>query len=131
VSAIYRRAGENIVAGEPILMITASQPERIVGYLLPPMAIEPKVGMTVTVRARSFRREAASAKITQVGSFMDLVPPVLVGPVNTRVTGLNNRGLDTNSRLLDVGLPVAVSLPTGLRLRPGELVDLALEPSER
>jgi len=131
VSAIYRRAGENIVAGEPILMIIGSQPERIVGYVQPPLAVEPTVGMSVTVRARTFRREMAMATVTEVGTFMDLVPPVLVGPVNSGVTGLNNRGLDANNQPIEVGLPIAISLPPNLRLRPGELVDLALNPPRR
>jgi multidrug resistance efflux pump len=131
VSAIYRRAGENVVAGEPILVITASEPERIVGYLLPPLAVEPTVGMSVTVRARTLKREVDSATVTEVGAFMDAVPPVLVGPVNSGATGLNNRGLDANNRVLEVGLPIAVSLPPALKLRPGELVDVALDPQRR
>lgn len=127
VSTVYRRAGENVVAGEPILTITAPQAQRIVAFLLPPYPTEVKAGLTVQVRARTLLRESAPATITEVGTFMEVVPPVLGVPVNSRTIGLNNRGLDTNNRLLDVGLPIAVSLPPGLLLRPGELVDLALD----
>jgi len=134
VSAVYRRTGENVVAGEPIAVITALQPERIVGYLRPPMAIAPRVGMSVKVMSRTFKRESAYGTVTDVGDFMDIVPPVLASLVTGTSAGLNTQGLDPNSpnnQMLQVGVPVAVSLPPGLRLRPGELVDLALTDPER
>lgn len=127
VSTLYRRAGENIVAGEPILTITAPQSQRIIGFLIPPLPLDVQTGMTVRVRTRSLKREVALAQIMDIGNALDVVPPLLGSVVNSRANGLNNRGLDVNNRLMDVGLPVAVSLPPELKLRPGELVDLALE----
>ncbi len=112
VTAIHRRNGENVLAGDPIVTITAATGERIVGYLRQPLVVEPHIGMQVEVRARSLRRETSMAHITDVGSAMEHVSTNLLAP------GL--RG--------EIGLAIAVNMPPGLTLRPGELVDLILKP---
>lgn len=111
VSTVFRRAGENIVAGEPVLTITSDQPERIVAYLRQPLTIEPKVGMSVRVVPRSIKRVSGTAKVRQVMSSLQPIPPVLLGQ------------LALQTKTVELGLPIDVSLPTGLKLRNGEIVD--------
>ncbi len=111
VSTVFRRAGENIVAGEPVLTITSDQPERIVAYLRQPLTIEPKVGMSVRVVPRSIKRVSGTAKVRQVMSSLQPIPPVLLGQ------------LALQTKTVELGLPMDVSLPTGLKLRNGEIVD--------
>jgi multidrug resistance efflux pump len=110
VSMVYRRAGENIVAGEPILTITSSQPERIVAYVRHPMRFEPQVGMRLEVRSRSLDRAAGIGLVQQVAPNVQPIPAAMVLPFSP--TGV------------ELGLPFEVSIPAGSRLRGGELVDL-------
>jgi multidrug resistance efflux pump len=80
VSLVYRRVGETVTAGEPILQITATRVARIVGYLRPPLTVEPKAGMEVEVRTRTFQRQRAQAAISGVGSQLEPITPTLLSP---------------------------------------------------
>ena len=117
VTTIYRRAGESIVAGQPIVAIATDIPVRIVGYLRPPISDDLKPGMQVEVRTRGFRRSVAMAQIRGVGTQLETVPPSLSGPARFAIS--------------DLGLPIDISLPQNLRIRAGELVDLVLLPHGR
>ena len=110
VSTIFHRAGESITAGQPIVAVATLNPVRIVGYVLPPIVDEPKAGMKVEVCTRGVHRQAAVAKIIEVGTQLESVPPALLGPVKFVNT--------------ELGLPVEVSLPHNLNIRAGELVDI-------
>jgi multidrug resistance efflux pump len=112
ISMIYCRAGEAVTAGQPIASIATPNPVRIVGYLRSPILNEPKVGMRVQVRTRGPRREEGAATVVEVGAQLEAIPAVLLGPV-----GLTRA---------ELGLPVDISLPANLRIRPGELVDITL-----
>lgn len=114
ISAIFRRSGEAINAGETIATITAYNSIRIVGYLRAPLTTQPQVGTPVEVRTRGMRREVGRALITEVGTEMEPVAPALLGPVK-----LAN---------MELGLPISVSIPGELKIMPGELVDLTLLP---
>jgi multidrug resistance efflux pump len=112
VSVIYHRTGEAITAGEPIITIAAFNPVRIVGYIRAPVMNEPSVGTRVEVRSRGPNRNVGFANIVEVGTQLEAVSPVLAGPVK-----FSN---------IELGLPISVSLPPNLKIRPGELVDLTL-----
>ncbi len=114
VTAVYHRAGEAITAGQPILGIATLEPVRIVGYIRPPIETEPHCGMTVEVRTRGLHEQVAQSRIIEVGSQFEKVPPTLLGP--------------TRFANIETGLPVDISLPSQLRIRPGELVDIRLVP---
>ncbi len=112
VTAIYHRSGESVTAGQPIVSIASVKPVRIVGYMRAPSLDDPKVGMKVEVRTRGGRREVGLAQITEVGTQLEVPPLALASsarPPNT-----------------ELGLPVEISLPANLTIRPGELVDLTL-----
>lgn len=112
VNLIYHRTGEAIIAGEPIVTIAAYDPVRIVSYIRAPVMREPSVGTRVEVRSRSSRREVGIASIIEVGTQLETVAPALAAPVK-----FSN---------IELGLPISVSLPPNLKIRPGELVDLTL-----
>src|SRR5262249_20335407 len=98
-------------------VITAKHSERIVGYLPPTFPLTPKLGMTVEVQTRTFRRQKCTARIIGLGPHMEAVtntmisPPIAVRPVLMPATGR----------------PVSISLPLGLSLMPGELVDVTIQ----
>jgi HlyD family secretion protein len=114
VSTIFHRAGESVTAGQPILAVATLNPVRIVGYLRPPIAKEPRPGMSVEVRTRGVPREHGAGKIVEVGTQMEAIPATLLGPVHFANT--------------EQGLPIDISLPPGLKVRAGELVDIVLRP---
>ena len=53
VTLLYKRPGEQVLPGDPIMTITARKPERILGYLPQAFPINPTVGMKVEVMTRS------------------------------------------------------------------------------
>ena len=115
VSKIYHRSGETIVAGDPIITLTASRSQHIIGYLRQPLPFEPKSGDPVKIYTRRPHRQVATTQILQVGVQMELVTAPM------RLRGY--------SAAMERGLPVLLSLPPGLELHPGELVDLMVNPA--
>lgn len=114
VSKVYRYEGENVSAGEPLILISAEHPASILGFLRQPAGVEPKVGDTVVVRSRrGNQRVAAEATILAVGGRLELFTRPL------RVRGFDNSQ--------ERGLPVLIDIPAELALYPGELVDLAIK----
>jgi multidrug resistance efflux pump len=114
VSSIHHRSGEAVVAGETIVTLTALSSDRILSYVRQPLFLEPKIGMRVEVRPRSFKRGVGQAEIIQVGSQMEPISANLWPTPGTHVH--------------EVGLPVLVSLPPAHKLLPGEIVDLRIFP---
>jgi multidrug resistance efflux pump len=112
VDVIYHRVGEAVTEGEPIVGIAPFNAVRIIGYLRPPILQEPKLGARVEVRTRGPRGQVGSAEIIEVGSQFEPLPPALQIPVRLTTT--------------ELGLPLSISVPPSLKIRPGELVDLKL-----
>lgn len=132
VSTVYRFSGDNVAAGEPIVTITATRSERILAYLIPPWQEEPEAGAPVEVRARSGSRALGQARILEVGRYLEPVTATVAYQLGLRASGLAQAaqlGLPLNANNQPItGLPLAISLPAGLNLRPGEAVDLRLLP---
>jgi multidrug resistance efflux pump len=114
VSVIYKGAGENVLDGDPIVAIRAPQSERIVGYLRQPFPIEPEVGMPVEVRTRAYGSALRVAQIVQIGAQLE--------PIT------NSLAILRPGMTVDMGLPIAISMPNDLKMRPGEMVDLIIRP---
>ena len=111
VTAVLHRAGENVRQGDPVVVITSSQPESIVGYLKQPLPLEPAIGQEVEVRTRDRNHQPGTAFVKRVGvQFEPIINPALHPATTTP----------------EVGLPVEITLPTGMKLRPGELVSLVI-----
>src|SRR5437773_566343 len=85
------------------------------GSLATRLPCEPKVGDAVKIYTRRPHRQVATTKILRVGAQMELV-----------TAPMRLRGFGT---AMERGLPVLLSLPPGLELHPGELVDLMVNPS--
>ena len=116
ISMVYHRAGEKVVRGVPILTITALHSDRVVGYLRQPINSRPTTNDTVIVRTRTQKRQMATGKIERIGSQMELINPVL---------------LSTDSNRIELGLPFLVRLPEEMKLVPGEVVDIAIQPAAK
>lgn len=110
VTAIHHHSGEAVRPGQPILEIAADQPSHIVAYLRQPVQVEPKRGQTVQIRTRNGRRSTATGQVLHIGARLDTLPAALQSPV--KLAGI------------ELGLPVSISLPRKLKLRPAELVDI-------
>ncbi len=118
VSMIFHRAGESITAGDPILTIAAPSAVHVIGYMREPIGVQPEVGMDVRIRSRDPQRSLALGKVTRVGVALEPILPVLQNPMISRT-------------MPEIGLPVEVTLPPGVQLRPGGVVDLTLLPNSR
>lgn len=114
VSAVHRRAGETVTAGEPVVVVTSVQPARIVSFLRQPILTSPRAGMQVELRTRNAARQVATAQITEVGWVME--------PVSPRILAVINRASSP-----ELGLRVHIALPPGFPLRPGEQVDVTIK----
>jgi multidrug resistance efflux pump len=112
VDVIYHRVGEAVTVGEPIVSIASFNAVRIIGYLRSPILEEPKLGARVEVRTRGPHRQVGVAQIIEVGTQFEPLPPALQIPVRLANT--------------ELGLPINISVPSCLKIRPGELVDLTL-----
>jgi multidrug resistance efflux pump len=112
VTIVYHRVGEAVTPGTPIVALATLEPVRIVGYLRPPIQQELKPGMQVSIRTRGAHRRSGSATILEVGTQLEIVPATLLGPVNF-------------ANVVQ-GLPLDISLPSNLKLRAGEVVDITL-----
>jgi multidrug resistance efflux pump len=122
---IHRYNGENVSAGVPIVTVGATQADRIVGYIRQPFYATPEKDMLVKVRTRGGARREGLGKILAVGPQLQPLNDEFMSP-----TRLNN--------LVEMGLPVYVSMPPELksgpgeavRLHPGEFVDMTLMPGK-
>ena len=112
VSSITHREGENVIAGEPIIVLSAVNSDRIVAYLRQPLTSEPRIDQPMEIRSRTTRREQGRGRILSVGGQMEAILPELL-PAKT-VNGA-----------VEYGLPVVISLPPGFKAFPGEIVDLS------
>jgi multidrug resistance efflux pump len=113
---VLRRAGENVTEGAPLMTITAVQPEKIISYLRQPIPFEPKVGMKVEVRTRAMQSQTAVGAIRNVGTHFEAITNALaIGKLGTAY---------------DLGLPIEITVPSGLNIHPGELVDLTVRQND-
>lgn len=115
VSLILRRAGETVVPGEVIARINATKPSRITGFLRQPVSAKPAPGAVATVTTRGSPRVSGQAKILQVGSAMEPITPSLVAALH----------LPPNQPI-ESALRVVLAVPEGMKLLPGEHVDVSL-----
>ena len=117
ISVVHRRDGENVLAGEPILTISADRAEHIIAYVRQPFTTEPSPGQRLTLRSRGRGGQAAEAQVVRIGSHLEPILPELIP--------LRPGGSST----VEYGLPILVNIPDGFRILPGEMVDLHLLPN--
>jgi pyruvate/2-oxoglutarate dehydrogenase complex dihydrolipoamide acyltransferase (E2) component len=113
VTYIYRQPGEKVLAGEPLATVSAAASDRIVGFLRQPIRIQPREGWQVLIRPRA-RAGAVRSRILKSGPQLVPIRPSLLPAAQVRT---------------ELGLPLIVAVPAGLKLYPGEIVDLRLLPA--
>ena len=112
----YRRAGEFVRAGEPILVVNSPRAERVIAYLKQPFPFEPKVGMQMEIITRTRRPQKFVTQIASVGARVEILTNAIAYvPVGA---------------LVDSGLPIILPLPPGADIRPGEVVDVLPRSSD-
>ncbi len=109
VTVLLQKQGSYVSEGSPILTIRSEVPEHIVGYLRQPASFTPEAGATIEVVTRGGRRHSALAQIIKVGPQFEALGPAFQRPYSTQE---------------ERALPVLISMPSELALRPGELVEL-------
>jgi multidrug resistance efflux pump len=112
ISKVDKLAGSTVAEGVPIVTIANPTPDRIIGYLSQPLRIEPRIGMKAEVRSRGLVRKVGEAQVTEIGPRIDLFDAPL------RVRGMG--------AAQERGLPIIISIPPNMSIRPGELVDIRL-----
>ena len=112
VYAVKKLPGTAIAGGEALVSITSLTAGRIIAYLVQPVSIEAQVGMVAEIRTRGPHRAMGLGRVVNVGPRIEMFDAPL------RVRGLG--------AAQERGLPIEVSVPVGLALRHGELVDICL-----
>jgi len=116
VNLVNKRAGERVLRGESVMLISAPESQRIVGYIKQPIVKRPTLGANVRVRTRTRPPMIGEAKILSIGGQIEPIKDTMLsGDATTAVAS---------------GLPILVSLPKNLPLLPGELVDLTIDYSK-
>lgn len=115
VTTVYRREGEYVIEGEPIVSIQSPRTERIIAYLRPPLTLEPTVGMDVEISVRNSTRQRVPSQIVSIGPRIEPLP-------------IESAFRHPLVYQFESGLPIAVGIPSDLKLRPGEVVDVILQP---
>lgn len=106
VTQIHARPGQYIQAGHPILEVASERGTSIVAFIRAEQQILPREGMEVEVRTASDPYHAHAAKVESVAGQYDSVPTRLLRDPKTP----------------EWGIPVRVTLPQDVSVRPGELV---------
>ena len=121
VTYLHAAIGDKVKAGLPVITIGSTKPDRIVAFLRQPIAFEPSTGATVIVRARNSQPGAAT--VLRVGSQLMPIRTTLLPPM-VFTSKHSSHEVDHN----ELGLPLIVSVPSDLKLYPGEIVDLTILP---
>lgn len=111
ISGIHRHSGENVTAGETLLTISGRDPAYVIAFLRQPLNVDLRTNMTVEIRSRAQHHETGHGRILAVGTQLEPILPQLL----PRGSGVGT---------VEYGLPVLVSLPSGLRVYGSEVVDL-------
>ncbi len=112
VSMVHHVAGERIRRGTPIVSISDPVTKRVIAYVRQPVLRLPTTNDHARIMTRSQPRQTVSAEILRVGAHLEPISPAL---------------LATDSRRIEIGLPILVKIPDGIRLLPGEHLDLSIE----
>jgi len=112
VVAIHKWGGQNVLAGDPVLGIASTKSQYILSYVRQDVGVKPRVGMPVDVSVRRLPRRTARAEVEEVGPQVEAVPPHQL----------------KDPQVPEWGLPVRITVPHVLNLRPGELVDVTFRP---
>jgi multidrug resistance efflux pump len=112
VSMVHHVPGERILRGMPVVSISDPETRRIIGYVRQPVTVVPTTNDFVQITTRSNPRTVARGRVLRVGAQLEPINPAL---------------LAADSKRVEVGLPILVEIPPGIRLVPGEYVNLFID----
>jgi|SRR5688572_22884695 len=112
VHLISRQEKEFVVEGEPLFAIASPRSERIVAYMRQPFHVDPQPGMEVEVQMQNQKRLKFVTQIAEVGAQLEVI---------TNALAFIQQGA-----LVDVGLPIILTVPPNVQLRPGEVVSVVV-----
>jgi multidrug resistance efflux pump len=116
VSMVHHLQNERVLRGMPIVSVSDPNTGRIVAYVRQPVTVLPTTNDFAVITTRSQPRQTGRGQILHVGAQMEIINPAMISP---------------ESKRMEVGLPIVVSLPTNIRLVPGEFVDLQIQYPRR
>jgi multidrug resistance efflux pump len=116
VSMVHHVKNERILRGMPVVSISDPETRRIIGYVRQPVSIVPTTNDFVTIVTRTQPRQTARGQILRVGGQLEPINPSL---------------LASDSKRVEVGLPILVEVPPAIHLVPGEYVNLVIEYNQR
>lgn len=112
VSIVHLRQGERVLRGDSVATIVDPLARRVIGYVRQPVNLLPTTNDVVRIIKRTGPSAVAHGRIERVGAQFEFINPAL---------------LSADSRRLEVGLPILVSVPPGFPLVPGEYVTLTVD----
>src|SRR5688572_4187030 len=112
VSIVHHVKGERIIRGMPVVSISDPETKRIIGYVRQPVTEVPTTNDFVQISTRTQPPRIARGRVLRVGSQFEAINPSLLAP---------------DSKRMEVGLPILVEVPSGIRLVPGEYVNLVVD----
>ena len=116
ISMVHHSGGERVLRGMPIVTISEPQANNVIGYIRQPIVNKPLTNAVVQITTRSQPRIIALGHIVHVGAQLEPINPAL---------------LSVDTKRMEVGLPILISVPQGVKLTPGEFVDVAIETPKK
>lgn len=116
ISLVQHVKGERILRGMPVVSITDPETRRIIGYIRQPVNNVPTTNDFVRITTSSQPKLSAAGKIVHIGAGLEPINPAL---------------LSVDTKRMEVGLPIVVTVPAGVHLLPGEYVNLTIEHSAK
>ena len=105
---VLRRAGEIVLAGEPILTIAELEPREIVAYADEGLSGMLSETMAVQLVKRTEPAQIAKSQVVRLGATMELIP----------------QRLWRNPNVAQWGRPILIKIPPDMKLLPGETVGI-------
>ena len=112
VSTVLRGAGETLLAGEPVLVVSAAQPSEVIAYATAAQAGRLEAGMPtqLEVTREGSPRRVAESHVVAIGPTVERLPVRLW----------------QNPAVSEWGWPVKIAIARQLGARPGEVVGVRL-----
>ena len=112
ISRVQHVKGERILRGMPVVSITDPETRSVIGYIRQPVTNVPTTNDYVRITTSSQPKVSGRGKIIHIGAGLEPINPAL---------------LSVDTKRMEVGLPIVVTVPPNLRLLPGEYVNLTIE----
>ena len=119
IAAVYRRPGQRVVAGDPIVTIASKEMTYVLSYVREnnPTPLHPGMGVVLRLRKPGVTHQDFRTQVEEVGPHVEPVPP----------HQLNDQSLS------EWATPIKIRIPDSLRqqsVRPGDLLNVILHDSQ-